>query len=278
MSIYNRTILIPSQQVAAIDTAYRMAGVTVPTRAVAVQEHVMNEPSAKDVAAEVAAEAINAPDADKFYEEALTRIQRAHAADALRAAFGQALSTATKTAMPDLLAQAAADLKPAFNKTAAAFSAAAKALPVSDPLNPDASIEADTTKELKTARASLTRLATYAGIYQQGTPGVVPPSLMAILPVVALPKCAVEIVASTPSVPAPVLNESQLEGTRAVRKLGKDARQDIDAALIGVAAGRYPGISIAFASPDELRERRDNADNAQRRKVNTDLGSKVVAL
>lgn len=276
MSIYTRPILIEAQQVAAIDKAYRLAGVAIPTRAVEVQELVTSEPGAKEVAAAVAAEAITTPDAERFYDEALARIQRAHAADALRAAFGQALADATKNAMPDLLAQAAADLKPAFKKLATAFSAAAKALPATDPLNPDASIEADTTKELKTARNTLAALGTYAGIYQQGTPGTVPVSLMTILPLVDLPHCNVEIIEAGPYDPAPVLNASQLEGTYAVRQLGRDAQKDMDAALIGVAAGRYKGISLSFATPEELRTRRDKAAQAQRRTTDANTAGKMV--
>lgn len=278
MSIYSRPILIAANQVAAIDKAYRLAGVTIPTRAVAAQELVNDEPGALEVTRALAVESLAATDADKFYNDALVRIQRAQAADALRSAFGQALADATMNAMPEFLTQAAADLTPSFKKLAAAFTAAAKRLPVTDALNPDAAIEADTTKELKTARHALAALGTYAGIYQQGIPNTVPVAIMAILPIVALPTCVPEIVTNTPYEPAPVLNKPQLEGTYAVRQLAQDANKDVDAALIGVAAGRYSGITLSLASPDELRGRRDNAAQAHRRIKENNSTNKIKVL
>lgn len=278
MSIYTRPVVIEATQVAAINKAYRTAGVTIPTRAVAVQELVNNEPTAKQVTREIAAEALTATDPEGFYKEALSLIQRAHAADALRSAFGPAIAEATRNTMPGLLKQAAADLSPAFNKLSAAFAAAAKNLPATDPLNPDSAIETDTTRELKAARSALMELATYAGIYPQGIPQGVPVAIMALLPIVALPTCVAEVVSNTPYEPAPVLNKPKLNGTYAVRKLGHDAREDVDAALIGVAAGRYPGVTLSLATPEELQTRRENAEQAQRRIKSTDTTGKLISV
>lgn len=266
MSIFHRPVVIDSHQIASIDTAYRRAGVPIPTRAVKVQELVHAERTAKEVAAEAAKEALTATDPTSFYEEALDRIRRAHAADALRAAFPSALAEATRKAMPQLLAQATQDLRPSFDKTAKAFQTAAKNLPAEDPLSPDAAIDNDTTKELKAARASLAELGTYAGIYKQHAPAGLPVSLVTLLPLLGLPDCVTEMIPRTPYDNAEPVNKSALSGTYAVRKLATDAQRDMDAALIGVAAGRYKGITFSLATPAELEERTENAANAYIRK------------
>lgn len=59
------------------------------------------------------------------------------------------------------------------------------------------------------------------------------------------------------------VNESELEGTRTVRRLAKVmAEQGMDLALIGVARGEYPGVTFKLASRDDYFRRMSAARDA----------------
>jgi aromatic ring hydroxylase len=122
---YRRTTTVPERQHEAITRAYKAAGVTPPNvRAVAL-DAISAEPGAIAVANELAREAHTADDAERFMENALERLARAQAADALRTALAQVEPQVRRQKMPTTLACAAADLGRAFTATVKELTAAA---------------------------------------------------------------------------------------------------------------------------------------------------------
>ncbi|MCO6728874.1 hypothetical protein, partial [Streptomyces sp. CHA16] len=87
-------------QLEHITRAYVLAKIEPPTQAVAILAAANAEPTAGQVAAELAADALSNPDPAAFHEDALARIQRAQAGDALKAALGKAIPEARRQAMP----------------------------------------------------------------------------------------------------------------------------------------------------------------------------------
>jgi hypothetical protein len=213
----------------------------------------------------LADEALTTTDPDAWYVVALEQLRTAQAAEALSKAFNANYSAAVQRHVPVIQAQAAEDLAPVFNKQAKALTAAAGKLPQANPLDMAANVEADTATEYKTTRTALATFGTLASIYKATVPGEIPPALNLLLPVVALPDAVKEQVAKSYGESVKVLNESKLAGTRAIRKLADDARKDVDVALINVARGHYEGITLSFAKPQELTERRRNATTAHQR-------------
>ncbi|EYR63271.1 hypothetical protein N866_01795 [Actinotalea ferrariae CF5-4] len=264
MSNFARPITIPQNQLQRIDAAYRLAGVPVPTRAVGIVDLIGAEPTADEVAASLAAEAITNPDPAAFYAEALERIARAQAGDALKAAFGKAMDGATREAMPDLLHRTATDLRPAFDKLAKTLTRAAKSLPAVNPLDVDAAVEGGHAAHLKAARDALTLLGTYAAIYVQDPPVDIPAALVTLLPLVDLPETIVEALDGDRLGRVTVTPDATLSPTLTVRRVAQDAAEDIDATLVGIARGDYDGVSLSLATPAELRQRTARARDAYR--------------
>ncbi|TLM75968.1 hypothetical protein [Pseudarthrobacter sp. NamB4] len=263
--LYNR---YPTSEHTHLDTlvrTYHAAGLTPPTLAVGIRDRINSAPTVHQVAAELADQALTTTNPDEWYEEALDRLRTAQAAEALTKAFNTNYQDAVRRHVPALQAQAAEDLTPVFNKHAKALTAAAKKLPATKPLDMAANVEADTAAEYKTARTALAMLGTIASIYTAAVPGEVPVALNRLLPVVHLPAAVKEQVARSMGESVKVLNESSLTGTRAIRQLAADAKEDIDLALINVARGHYEGVTLAVATPDELRERRRTATTAHQR-------------
>lgn len=262
MPVFHRSITTRQFQLRYIDAAYNLAGVTRTKQTSEVQAAINAAPTVDQVAKDLAYRSFEATDAEQFVEDALTEIQRAHAADALRAAYSKCIQQATLDSIPRVLEEAATELSPAFNKLVSEFATAAKALDINDPLSAEAAIETNTAKQLKVARTALEALGVYANMHEQHTPDKAPAILMSVLSILSLPKCTVEQVVRTPATPKPVVNAHQLVGTYAVRQFTKDAGKDMDKALIGVAAGRYEGVSFALASRDGYQERVQTAQAA----------------
>lgn len=263
--LYNRR---PTAEQTILDTivrTYSSMGLTPPTLAVGIRDRINAAPTVHQVAAELADQALTTTDPDTWYEEALEQLRTAQAAEALTKAFNLNYQDAVRRHVPALQAQAAEDLTPAFNKHAKALTAAAKKLPTANPLDMAANVEADTATEYKAARTALTTFGALASIYMSTTPGDIPVALNQLLPVVDQPEATKEQVARSVGVSVKVLNESQLTGTRAIRKLGEDAKENIDLALINVARGNYEGVTLALATPQTLRERRNAATTAHQR-------------
>lgn len=261
-NFYSRPATHNLNQFARINEAYAAAGLSAPTYVEDLKRIINTAPSVEQVAASIAAESLDATDAHAFYAEALTRLQHAQAADALKAAFNRNVQAALDSKAGTYRRAAAEDLTPAFNKIAKAYATAAAKLPAHDPLNTSANIEAGTGIEYKTARDALAKLGTFAAIYSQGTPGEIPVALNHVLPLLNLPTATAERIKPNLGIEAVVINKAQLTETYVIRKLADDLALDADKALTRVAAGHYAGVSLALATPEELSERRNNSKRA----------------
>jgi hypothetical protein len=140
---------------------------------------------------------------------------------------------------------------------------AAARLDQAKPLDLDAAVRDDTTKELKEARASLTELAAYSGMFtHHPIRNSLPGPGWSVLTILDLPECAVELVVNSLADTPPVLNPSELGGSLTVRRLAHALDREADAALVAVARGDYAGVSFSLADPDEQRRRAGNAQRA----------------
>lgn len=274
--LYSRYPTAEQTHLDVIVRTYNAAGLNPPTLATGIRDRINQAPNVHQVAARLADEALTATDADAWYEQALDQLRTAQAAEALTKSFNANYSTAVLRHIPVIQAQAAEDLTPVFNKHAKALTAAAAKLPAAQPLDMEANVEADTASEYKTTRTALAVFAQLASIYKATVPGEVPPALNQLLPVVTLPTAVKERVARSPFETTKVLNEEKLAGTRAIRQLAEDARRDMDVALINVARGKYEGITLALATPQEHNERRRNAITAYQREHANDNGARVI--
>lgn len=263
--LYNRYPTAEQTHLDTIVRTYNAAGLTPPTLAVGIRDRINTARTVHRVAAELADQALTATDPDAWYEDALDQLRTAQAAEALAKAFNLNYQDAVRRHVPALQAQAAEDLAPVFNKHAKALTAAAKKLPATAPLDMAANVEADTASEYKAARTALATFAALASIYKSTAPGELPVALNKLLPVVHLPEATKEQVARSLGESVKVLNESQLAGTRAIRQLATDAAKDVDVTLINVARGNYNGVTLALATPQQIRERRNNATTAHQR-------------
>lgn len=262
MSYAREMAATPQQQLRNIARAYTLAGVKPPTVAGDALDALAAEPGAAAVAATLAREAYAATDATTYLEAALDRIARAHAADALRAAVERVFESVALAGMRETLTQAAADLAPAFARTVTSLTKAAAKLDRDKPLDVNNAVRDDTTKELKAAQAALAALGTFASIHNNGPTRNGPPALARAIPVLALPACVVEVVVPSFATKPPALNAAEMEGSETVRRLSRDLARDLDAALVAVARGEYPGVSFTLADPEQLRARQAEADRA----------------
>lgn len=274
--LFNRYPTAEQTHLDTIVRTYAAAGLNPPTLAVGIRDRINQAPTVHQVAVKLADQALTTTNPDEWYEDALDQLRTAQAAEALAKSFNANYSASVLRHIPVIQAAAAEDLTPVFNKHAKALTAAAGKLPQANPLDMAANVEADTAAEYKTTRTALTVLAQLASIYRSTVPGEVPPALNQLLPVVSLPTAVKERVARSYGESVKVLNEPQLTGTRAIRQLADDAREDIDVALINVAQGKYEGITLALATPQELTERRRNALTAYQREHANDNGSRVI--
>lgn len=275
MPNFNRYPTSQLSQMSQIRAAYKLAGKTEPNRALEISDILENAPTVEQVTKELAKAALTAPNPQKFYADALAQIRDAQAADALRSNFKKQLEQHAHASMPEILTQAVGDLTPAVNKVIGAFVAAAKKLPTDAPLDVTANVENDSAPEYKTAKAALATLATYASLYINHPPAGVPNALAHIMPLVKLPDAVVEIV--TNPLHNLTVNEHELSGTREIRALAHAAQDDLDTALIQVARGDYPSITLELATPAEHVRRRNSA-NVAYTQTRTENGRIVTVL
>jgi hypothetical protein len=259
---YRRPVTIVQSQIEAIDRAYSTAGVKPPARTTEAHAAIQAEPTAQQVAAELAREAFTTTNAKKYLDSALARIARAQAADALRTGLAAVTPAVNREEMPRLISTAVKDLQPAFDALVTDLTTAAAKLDPKAPLSVNNAVRDDTTKELKTAQAVIDVLGVFAGIHTSRAVRNAPAVLSEVLPIVALPECVTEAVVPSLSIPAPTANGLALAGTRVVRDLARALERDTDAALVEVARGKFPGVTFALADQLELRRRSGNASRA----------------
>ncbi|USQ78290.1 hypothetical protein NF556_11560 [Ornithinimicrobium faecis] len=219
-----------------LEAAYRLAKVDPPTRSTEVLAAVNEHPTAASVARDLAAEAIAAPDPGPWIEDALPRIQRAQAADALRAALREHHAAAARAAHPRMVATATEAVADAFSATVAQLAKAAGKLPDGpDPLDLEAVVALDATREHKSALAALSDLATFAGVHDPYLSGDTAPRVAALLPVVDVPQVPQEI--RTGLGEGTTNPDAERDNVRAMFRRAE--RYGADAALIALARGEF---------------------------------------
>lgn len=237
-----------------VNAARDLAGLPPVSVAEAVDAHLATEPTLDALLVTLADETASSDDLDvsAWTADALARVQRAQAADALRAGLRRHRERTMQKARPRVVMAAAQSVTPAFAETVARLKKAAAALPAGDaPLDTAAILANDSTRELKTATACLTELATFAGIHAMKPYAEVPPAVGKALAVLDFP--------TVPRARFNRLNGQRIDDAPhaerdAVTRLVDDAqRHGLDAVLVNVARGQYAGVSLALAaSPVEL--------------------------
>lgn len=232
-----------------IAAAYTAAGITAPTTFVpALKQYMAQQPDAQQVAATLAHDAYRAdPDTDpaEWWATARQQMIDAQASDALRATLVQSLTTEERASGTRQTGRALADLHPWAQRHAQALVKAAKALPAGDAaLDPEAVLAHDAGKHLTTARNALSALALLASLADPAKHVSTLGDLARVLPLVKIEGTVTEMNSPFNS---NALNASQLDVTRAVRRLAQDVRRAPDLALVGVARGDYPGVTLSPA-------------------------------
>lgn len=277
--MFTRSTTIPTRQLEAIDRAYRRAGLPLPNRVVEARRLIESEPTAADIGASLALEAFTTTDKpQKFAEDALARMQRAQAADALRVALAQAEPQAHRASIGGLLTQAVNDLSPAFLAVVDELSKAAATLDHDNPLSVENAVRDDATRPMKAAQAALTSLGVFASIYVNRAVRGISGPLSNVLPILSLPACAVEIVADSFATVAPVLNANELAGTYAVRDMARAVEKDTDYGLLAVARGDFPGVTLALGDGAEQTRRAREAGRAFARSVAATAQRRAVVV
>lgn len=246
---FTPTVATDRNVTARIAAVYAAAGQAAPTTFVpALKRYMAQQPDARQVAQTLAHDAYHAdPDTDpaEWWATARQEMIDAQASDALRAALAQSLTTEERSSGTRQTARALTDLHPWATRQAQALVKAAKALPAGPgALDPETVLAHDAGKALTSARSALSALALLASLGDParhvGTIG----DLARVLPLVTIDGTVTEKLAPFNS---NALNASQLNVTHAVRRLAQDVRTDPDLALVGVARGDYPGVTLSPA-------------------------------
>lgn len=244
--------------------AYQAASINAPSSfATALKRHLLTVPDVKREAASIAAEAYNAaPDTDvhEFWDNAVDQVIRAQGADALKTALTSALDVQERASGARQIERGMADLKPFADRHAAALVKAAKALPAgASALDPETVLAHDAGKHLTSARDALRNLALWASVPDTAQHVKALGDLHRVLALVDPGKPVQEVA----SVFGKTMNAAKLDTTRALRNLARDIKANIDLAIVNVARGNYPGVTLDPAdSPATITDRAARARDA----------------
>ena len=247
-----------------ISKAYAAAGITAPTTFVTgLRKHMTAQPGARQIAETLAHDAYHAaPDTDPaaWWEQAVDTMTRAQAADTLRATLDGSLHVQERSSGARQIERGMADLKPFADRHAAALVKAAKALPAGDAaLDPETVLAADAGKHLTTARDALRNLALWASVPDTARHVNALGDLHRVLALVDPGKPVQEVA----TVFGNTMNAAKLDTTHALRNLARDIKANIDLALVNVARGDYPGVTLDPAdSPATITDRAARARDA----------------
>ena len=248
-----------------ISKAYAAAGIKAPSSfATALKRHLLTVPDVKREAATIAAEAYTAEadtDVHEFWDNAVDQVIRAQGADALKAALTSALDVQERASGTRQIARALQDLAPYAARQAKALKTAAGKLPAGPlALDPEANLTADTGQHLTTARQALAALALVASVPDTAARHVGTLGYYAhVVSLVDPGKPAQEVA----TVFGKTMNAAKLDTTLAIRKLAQDVKTNPDLALVDVARGTYPGVTLTPAdSPATITDRAARARNA----------------
>ena len=265
-----------------ISKAYAAAGITPPSSfATALKRHLLTVPDVKQAAASIAAEAYSTEadtDVTEFWDSAVDQVIRAQGADALKHALSSSLEAQERGSAGRQVARALQDLAPHAKRQSAALVKAAKALPAGPlALDPEANLTADTGQQLTTARQALQALALHASIPDTAARYVGTLGYNAhVISLVDPGNPAEEVVNGLGT----ALNTSKLDNTLAIRKLAQDVKANPDLALVDVARGTYPGVTLDPATtPADIADRATRALVAfTRRTASEKEQSKLIAM
>lgn len=255
--------LSPERLPARIEAAYRAAGLTPPARRSAVDEALREEPTADELARALALEALDVDDksAPKWTRDALTRLQRAAAADTLRTALARYAGTAVKAHTKTMTARALSDLAGTFAQAVDTLTAAAAVLPP-EPFDLAAVVDLDATRAAREAGQALTLMARCADVLPAVSGASVGPAVAGVLAVVDVPEVTPEDVDRMTR--RPLDSDDPDAAARAeVRRFFHDVdRRGADAALVDVARGRY-GDRVRLSLADSAAEQRARLERAE---------------
>ncbi|MGP9581420.1 hypothetical protein [Brachybacterium sp. AOP35-5H-19] len=262
--------------------AYAAAGIAAPSSfATALKRHLLTVPDVKQAAAGIASEAYTAdPDTDvhEFWDSAVDQVIRAQGADALKTALASALDVQERASGTRQTARALADLKPWAERQCKALTTAAKALPAgAAALDPEAVLAADAGAALTTTRQALASLALVASIPDTAARHVGTLGYYSHVMALVDPGNPTEEVVNGLGT---TINEGKLDNTLAVRKLALDAKANPDLALVDVARGTYPGVTLDPATtPATITDRATRARTAFTRRTATENEQRhVIAM
>ncbi|MEX5264288.1 hypothetical protein RF640_09670 [Kocuria sp. CPCC 205231] len=253
---YDPATRLPDSVPEGVVAAYLSAGLEAPVVPGKVIGDALRElPDAPALARQLVTEAHDNPDQDPavWLDSVRGRLADAQALDLLRGTWTRGSREALAARGPRLTDEAARDLRGAFEKTARGLIQAAAKLDPARPLDPEAAVARDAGAALTTARRELARLGIFAGIH----PTVISTgygSLNRLVPILAIEGAVVEQIARSIGEQRVVLNEDQLETTRAVRRLAEDGKQDLDLAILSVARGDYQGVSLRLNSTRQKQD------------------------
>lgn len=249
MTIFNRTITgTPTAELRLITSLYKMVGLTPPTPYAEVRELITSAPDTHQVVNEYAQKAYETDNPAKLVKEARAVIAEAMAGDELRKRFLAIESATLARNLGAMKAQFREDATDIFNKDIAKLKGAADLLDRDNPLDAETAVAQDNGQALTTARTIIPRLAAYASLWTAGGNDV-PPPLKALCPILEVPTLVVEQVERTLTEHPATLNTDDARGTLTVRRLGEDARKDMDRTIIGIVRGEYEGVSFNISTP-----------------------------
>lgn len=249
-----------------IESVAARFGIESPVRIHGVTEALTAEPSPADVLRAAAAASVDAVDAAAWLDDTVERFTRAQAAEAIRNGLRGHRDNIARARAPQLLEALAPQLKKRAAATIAGMTKAAQALPAgAAALEAEAVIAADAATERGAVIAALGDLGALASVHEAGVPQPgVPAALHTVLPVVDLPQTQTEQITR---LHRETVNPS--EERDAVRALANDLeRNGTDVALINVARGEHPGVTLAWApTATEVQARSDRARTAFTQRV-----------
>lgn len=247
-----------------IAAAYQAAGIkALSSFPIALKRHLLTVPDVRQAAASIAAEAYDAaPDTDPaaWWEQAVDTMTRAQAADTLKHALTSALDAQERASGARQIARAMTDLHPWAERQCKALKTAAGKLPAGPlALDSEAVLAADAGASLVSARDALRNLALYAALPDTARHVSALGDLHRVLALVDPGKPVQEIA----TVFGNTMNAAKLDTTHALRNLARDVKANIDLALVNVARGDLPGVTLAPAdSPATITDRAARARNA----------------
>lgn len=260
----------------AINAVYSLAGWELVDHSKANSDALLRRPTATALAYALADEAIDAPDPEEFAAQAARRLAEAAAVDAIRGQWHDAQKQARADRRPELLDNTIADTRHLFDKAVADLEAAVEKLDPRAPMATDPLRDDQAAPALRTARAALGKLATFASLTRVEPNDHGPAGLDTLRRIITITGVVQEVATiGTPEAERTV-NDVELEVTRAVRRLAEDYAHDRDNTVARIAAGNYPGVTLHLNTNEEAAEvRREVAQAIQPRWVYGDEAGQV---